>query len=76
MSCFFCKGTLKQSTTTHIVSFDNCIIVIKDVPCEECAQCGEAFYSDDVAAKLETAVKRMKAIVRDIAVFEYDKVAA
>ena len=39
--CMFCKcDTVKQSTTTHVVNYKNSIIVIKNVPCEECEQCG------------------------------------
>ena len=35
--CMFCKcDTVKQSTTTHVVNYKNSIIVIKNVPCEEC----------------------------------------
>ena len=43
--CMFCKcDTVKQSTTTHVVNYKNSIIVIKNVPCEECEQCGEKYY--------------------------------
>lgn len=34
------KATV-NSTTTHVVNYKNCIIVIKNVPCLECDQCGE-----------------------------------
>ena len=34
--CFYCKcKTTKPSVTTHVVTFDNCVIIIKNVPCEE-----------------------------------------
>ena len=34
---FYCKcKTTKPSVTTHVVTFDNCVIIIKNVPCEEC----------------------------------------
>ena len=46
--CMFCKcDTVKQSTTTHVVNYKNSIIVIKNVPCEECEQCGEKYYTDE-----------------------------
>ncbi|MFW5670599.1 MAG: YgiT-type zinc finger protein, partial [Acetivibrio ethanolgignens] len=39
--CMFCKGNVtKESLTTHVVNYKNCVIVIKNVPCEECEQCG------------------------------------
>ena len=40
--CMYCKNsTTVASTTTHVVNYNNCIIVIKNVPCLECEQCGE-----------------------------------
>ncbi len=53
----FCKNaTTVQSTTTHVVNYKNCIIVIKNFPRLECDQCGEKYYTDDVAEKLEGIV--------------------
>ena len=69
MNCFYCKGTLKDSSTTHVVRRANfvgdatCIIIIKDVPCTECVQCGQTFYDDDVAQQLEKIVKEMKTAI-------------
>ena len=55
--CMFCKNTSTfQSTTTHVVNYKDCIIVIKNVPCIECDQCGEKYYTDEVAEKLEIIV--------------------
>ena len=55
--CMYCKNsTTVNSTTTHVVNYKNCIIVIKNVPCLECEQCGEKYYTDEVAERLETIV--------------------
>ena len=76
MRCFFCKGELADSTTTHVVTLDNCIIIVKNVPCSRCAQCGETFFSDEVAEHLEQIVKQFRAAVTESAVVNYsDKVA-
>ena len=69
-----CKGNTSQTTHTYIQEFDNCIIIIKNVPAIVCSQCGEVYYSDDIAEKLEEIVNRLQAIVKDVAIFEYDKV--
>ena len=74
--CMFCKcDTVTQSLTTHIVNYNGAIIVIKNVPCEECEQCGEKFYTDDVAEKLEKMVNAAKQMMQEIAVLDYSKVA-
>lgn len=76
MNCFYCKGELENSTTTHVVTLENCIIIVKNVPCTRCTQCGETFFDDDVADKLETIVKELRAAVTEIAVVNFtDKVA-
>ena len=76
MKCFFCKGTLHSGITDHIVRLKDCVIIIKNVPCEECGQCGEVYYSDETAQKLEKIVNKVKDMVRDVAIFEYTSVVA
>ena len=74
--CMFCKcDTVTPSLTTHVVNYNGTIIVIKNVPCEECEQCGEKFYTDDVAENLEKMVNTAKQMMQEIAVLDYSKVA-
>ena len=71
MNCFYCKGILRNSVTTHVVKSQNCIIIIKNVPCTECVQCGETFYDNDVALQIESIVKSMRSALTEIAVVNY-----
>lgn len=74
--CMFCKNTTTiQSTTTHVVNYKDCIIVIKNVPCLECDQCGEKYYTDEVAEKLEMIVNMAKKLMQEIAVIDYKQAA-
>lgn len=74
--CMFCKcDTVTPNLTTHVVNYNGTIIVIKNVPCEECEQCGEKFYTDDVAENLEKMVNTAKQMMQEIAVLDYSKVA-
>lgn len=74
--CMLCKcDTVKQSTTTHVVNYNGSVIVIKNVPCEKCEQCGEIFYTDEVAEHLEKIVNDAKKMLQDLAVLDYTKVA-
>lgn len=74
--CMFCKcKTIVQSTTNHVVSYRGNIIIIKNVPCEECEQCGEKYYTNDVAVKIEKLVNEAKKLMQEIAVVDYLKVA-
>ena len=74
--CMYCKcKTTIPSLTTHVVNYKNCIIIIKNVPCEECEQCGEKYYSDEVAEQVESLVKKAKQHMQDNAINEYSKAA-
>ena len=64
------------SRTGDLVSFslfDR--IAVKNVPCEECEQCGEKFYTDEVAEQLEKMVDSAKKLMQEISVIDYSKVA-
>jgi YgiT-type zinc finger domain-containing protein len=72
----YCKcKTITSSFTTHVVNYKNCIIIIKNVPCEECEQCGEKYYSNEVAKQLENLVNIAKQLMQEIAIIDYSKAA-
>ena len=74
--CMYCKCKITiQSFTTHVVNYKNCIIIIKNVPCEECEQCGEKYYSNEVAKQLENLVNIAKQLMQEIAIIDYLKAA-
>lgn len=74
--CMFCKcDSTVKSTTTHVVNYKGCVIVVKNVPCEECELCGEKFYDTDVARKLERMVEHAKEQMMEISVVDFDKAA-
>ena len=76
MMCMYCKGKgFIESTTTHVVNFDNCLIIIKNVPCKECDQCGETFYSMSVATRLDEIVSAAKKLAQEISVIDYQQAA-
>lgn len=78
MRCHFCKGKLEKSTTEYIEKNDNYIVVIENVPCEKCIQCGEAYFSDEVAEKIEKILDSMQQISSylTITVVDYENTAA
>jgi YgiT-type zinc finger domain-containing protein len=48
INCGTCGGTAMESTTTDITKLEKCKIVIDNVPCYECNDCGEIMYIDNV----------------------------
>lgn len=62
--CSACFGDTKiRSRTTFTVEYNECIIVIKNVPCLECGVCGEITFSDEVSANIEMIVDAAKKTV-------------
>ena len=74
--CMYCKyDELLPSLTTHVVNYKGNVIIIKNVPCEECEQCGEKYYTNSVAYRLEELVNAAKQLMQDISVIDYSKTA-
>jgi YgiT-type zinc finger domain-containing protein len=62
---------MKDGITTHVVKLKDCVIIVKNVPCSECVQCGETFYDNEVVLQLEKIVGEMKTAITEIAVVNY-----
>lgn len=74
--CIFCKcSSFKPGLATHVVNYEDRIIIVKNVPCEECEQCGEKYFTDEAAQKLEQIVNAAKNLTQDISVTDYTKAA-
>ncbi|MCD8053780.1 MAG: type II toxin-antitoxin system MqsA family antitoxin [Lachnospiraceae bacterium] len=75
MTCFYCKGNVEESTTTYMTDYQNCYIIIKNVPCEKCTQCGEEYISGDVLEKIENIIRQLKGMLTEIAVIDFRQAA-
>ena len=74
--CNACFGDNKLKTkTTFTVEYEDCIIVIKNVPCLECEVCGEITFTDEVSARLEIIINAAKKLMQEISVIDYSKAA-
>ena len=53
MKCMSCKaGDIRPEKTTYFTQLNNCYVIIENVPCLKCGQCGEEFLNTVVAEKL------------------------
>ena len=75
MNCFVCKGDLVEERKTYVATLPECVIIVKDVPALVCKQCGEVYYSDEVSDRLEKIVGRLKKLVKEVAIVEYNEAA-
>ena len=77
MTCFMCKGIVKDGFSTFTADMDGCVIVIKNVPSGVCEQCGEVTYNDETARQLEQIIKSITGSGKaEVAVVSYSEKAA
>ena len=75
MKCFLCKGNMTASRTTYMATYNNCYIIIKNVPCLKCDQCGEEFLNGSTMLKIESIVNKLKTMLTEIAVVDFRSAA-
>ena len=75
MTCFLCKGDVEKSTTTYMTEYNGCYIIIKNVPCTKCTQCGEEFLNGITLQKIEKILEGLKSMLTEFAVVDYNKAA-
>ena len=69
--CFFCKGNMKEGHTNLMLDLNGHFIIIKNVPCHKCSQCGEVSYSGITMTKIEEIIEQLKDVLTEVAVVEY-----
>jgi YgiT-type zinc finger domain-containing protein len=67
---------MADGVTTDLTDLKTSIIVIRNVPCHKCEQCGEVAFSLDVSERLEQIVDSLKGSVTEVAIVKYSDEAA
>ena len=76
MKCIFCKGNMLEGTTTDFTDLGSCMVIIKNVPCLKCDQCGETAFTGKIVKELEIIIDDVKDSLMEVAIINYlDKVA-
>ena len=76
MKCMSCKyGEMKNETTTYFSKLNNSYVIIENVPCLKCIQCGEEFLIASVSEKIDNILDSIEKIASKIFILDYDKAA-
>ena len=76
MNCLLCRGgTMVESFETYFAKLGDGYLIIENVPCFKCAQCGEVFFSMSVVEKLEDLITAYKKVQSKIFIVDYQKAA-
>lgn len=60
-----------DSTTTYMEDLGNCIVIIKNVPCHKCPQCGEISYTGTVVKQIEKIIEGLSNTMTEVAIVNY-----
>ena len=76
MKCFLCKNShAEEGTTTYMTSCDSCYIIIKNVPCLRCKQCGEEYINGVTLQKIKSIIAKMRDALTEIAIVDFKRAA-
>lgn len=76
MRCTSCKtGQMEESETTYFAQFKNCYVIIENVPCMKCEQCGESVLKNSIAERIDDILDEYENMVNKISVIDYSKIA-
>ena len=76
MNCFTCGSShIVEAYTIYVEKFENGILIIKNVPCRKCTQCGEEFFSMTIMKEIEKLGKMAESIISEVMIIDYNKAA-
>ncbi|WP_195267232.1 type II toxin-antitoxin system MqsA family antitoxin [Eubacterium sp. 1001713B170207_170306_E7] len=76
MKCFTCGGTMEPAQTTFFSQLKNCILIVKNVPCSKCRQCGEEYFDGNTVDRLEALMQTAENLASELLIIEYNTNAA
>lgn len=62
---------MKESTITHMIELEHCILIVKNAPCHCCDQCGEVTLGSDVIEQLDALALLFENSMTEVAVVNY-----
>lgn len=76
MSCLYCQGEMKESTTTRLYDRGVYVLRVHNVPCQECSLCGEAVFETDTVFRLEEIKNAVTSLISALVDVNYNDVAS
>ncbi len=72
MNCLLCKsGTMQPSTDSYFAKVKGGYVIIENVPCYKCEQCGEVVYSASVMERIEEMLESLEKVASKIFIVDY-----
>ena len=76
MNCFTCGSHyMVEATTIYVDKLESGILIVKNVPCKKCTQCGEEFFSMEVMKEIEKLSKMAEKMISEVMIIDYNRSA-
>ena len=76
MRCMICRSnSVEESKNTYFAQLDNCYVIIENVPCIKCTQCGEVMYSASTLEKIDRILDTVQSYASKLLIMDYAKAA-
>ena len=76
MRCTSCKDDeLQDSFTTYFATLNGCYVIIENVPCKKCSQCGEEYFTASVMERIDDILAKTESVASKIFVMDYKTAA-
>lgn len=76
MKCLICKAdSMVESKEAYFAKLDNCYVIIENVPCYKCTQCGEVVFSSSVMETIDEILDKLQNIASKIFILDYSEAA-
>ena len=75
----YCNCTdFEETTTLRAIQYHDTVIVVKNVPCKCCTNCGDIYFDNSVVEKLDAIIAQAKKQVdifpQEVTVIDFFKV--
>lgn len=76
MKCTNCKTEeMQESVNSYFAQLSECYVIIENVPCYKCAQCGEVYYNIAVLERIDDILETMENITSKVQIIDYKEAA-
>ena len=66
---------MAESTTVYFAQLKDCYVIIENVPCLKCTECGDVVFRGSTAERIDDILDKLEKIVSKVLIIDYSKVA-
>ena len=72
MNCMSCRhGEMQDAGTSYFARLNHGYVIIENVPCLKCDQCGKEFFTASVAEKIDDILDNVERIASKIFILDF-----